>query len=182
MPFWLDMGATWTYETRYGPEGYVEPEKALLEMLAPLKFHSVLDVGCGWGRLGQFMAREFPEAEYWGVDVSPDQISEALQRALNAAGYSVSPILEFTPDRKYDLVLCSEVLMHQPPDQIEACVEKLFEWSSRWVVTIDWYQPGEDEYVSNHWNFDHDYPALFGNRLVKRAPVERQMVFLSHTV
>jgi SAM-dependent methyltransferase len=80
---------------------------AAARLLRP--WRSVLDVGCGYGRV----APAFIDAgyEYVGVDVSPVAIEAA--RALEPRGsYRVGSALEIELDRRFDLVCVLYVFVH----------------------------------------------------------------------
>ncbi len=66
------------------PEGW-DPVEFLQETLDPLDFDSVLDFGCGHGRL----CRAFRPEIYLGVDLSPVAIQKACS---NHAGYRFEEI------------------------------------------------------------------------------------------
>ena len=50
-------------------------EKVLLKALRTLSFESVLEVGCGFGRITKLVLDDFPNIRrYKGIDLSPEQI------------------------------------------------------------------------------------------------------------
>jgi len=92
-------------------------EEFLLDHLDSLnKFHSVLEWGCGFGRITKLMLTRYSEIqEYLAVDLSPHQIANAktyldsiifLHKELE---FQVSNIQSFKSEKKY--FLC-EVLMY----------------------------------------------------------------------
>ncbi len=83
------------------------------------RWQTVLDFGCGPGRLTQALATRFDEVT--GVDVAPAMI----ERARSYAGASGSrcrfevnarPDLSMFADRTFDLVYSNLVLQHIPPE------------------------------------------------------------------
>jgi SAM-dependent methyltransferase len=73
---------------------------------------SVLDVGCGDGRLGSFL-HEAAQINYVGVDISEEAISFA--QGLNPTGhYRCVPLAEVS--EKFDLAAAVEVIEHIPDD------------------------------------------------------------------
>jgi SAM-dependent methyltransferase len=72
-------------------------------------FSSVLDVGCGYGRVaGAFCDAGY---DYTGIDVS-DVAIEAARRREPRGSYRVGSALEVPLDRRYDLVCLLFVLVH----------------------------------------------------------------------
>lgn len=169
--YWRKRGPT--YEQRLAPGLQDEQERVLLPILAALDFRSVLDVGCGYGRLAEKLAAIRPEMAYTGIDVSPDLLGRA--KARHPAGeYIESSIADFSTRRKWDLVLCVQVLMHIPPSDVQAVTDKLLRASRRYVVTCDWTKPRERKVGAS--SFLHDYRALLSPTRV--VPVGLQSVFV----
>ncbi|GCE30188.1 hypothetical protein KDA_56720 [Dictyobacter alpinus] len=91
-----------------------------LKRVARLQSRSshILDVACGTGLLLERLGRLVPEAELYGLDVSPDMLSQArqllehhphthfVQVALNATGMSSLPYAPAT----FDLITCTNAL------------------------------------------------------------------------
>lgn len=101
-------------------QGFTE----ILRFLKPIGSMSVLDVGCGNGRLGQFLQENLHDTllEYTGIDSNP-KLLEFAQEKLS----DVSPRLEqrdivtslingddFATNQRYDLVVCLGVFHHIP--------------------------------------------------------------------
>jgi trans-aconitate methyltransferase len=122
-----------------------------------MDFESVLEVGCGFGRIARLIRSVRPDAEYTGIDISPTMIASA-----DVPGVIVSSLADYRPRRKYDLVIAVEVLMHVPPRDVQAAVRKLDRLASRYIVTCDWTVPVAN--VADH-NFLHDYSGIGGRAI-----------------
>lgn len=185
LPYWADRGRR--YEAEHRPDRFVDQETVLAGLLEELAhdgpIRTVLDVGCGFGRIGSIIRDHWPAVAYTGLDLSVDQL-EAARRHLPDAELIASTIQDFDAGgRRWDLVIAAEVLMHQPPGwQLGAAVAKLEELSARYIVTIDWTAPMPDRAVAAH-NFRHDYRALFGPE-AREIHVGEQSIWLrvSHAV
>lgn len=162
LTYWRGRGRVWA-----------EQEQAIVDLLRSLSFESVLDVGCGPGRLASLIRGINPSATYTGIDVSRDVLRLAEVRWPGAEFYQTT-LAGFRPKgRKWDLVIASELLMHVPPADLDRAIQRLREMSSRHVVTLDWTAPGDG---ASH-NFRHDYRAAFGSaglRLLSARPLGRQ--------
>lgn len=152
---------------------FAEQELAIVDLLSSLEFESVLDVGCGPGRLASLIRGIRPTATYTGIDVSRHVLRLAEVR-WPGGEFVQTTLAGFRPrGRKWDLVIASEVLMHVPPADLARSVALLRSMSSRHVVTLDWTAPGHG---ASH-NFRHDYRAAFasaGLRLLSSRPLGRQ--------
>jgi SAM-dependent methyltransferase len=71
----------------------------------------VLEVGCGWGELAEWIARE-TGAEVVAVDLSPRMVELALERGVDASVADVQA-LPFA-DGTFDLVVAAWMLYHVP--------------------------------------------------------------------
>lgn len=163
VPYWRARGAV-----------FAEQELAFIGIVGRLPFTSVLDVGCGPGRLGGLLRGLHPDIAYTGLDVSPDMLSLAEVRVPGGEFYETG-LMAFRPDRQWDLVVASEFLMHFPPALLDAAIRRLAELASGHIVTIDWTAAG----VGASHNFRHDYEAAFASAglcIVERRRVHNQTI------
>lgn len=95
-----------------------------------LRPRSALDVGCAFGLLVEAMNDVGIDAR--GIDISPYAISQARKDMTDRI--SVGSILDPLPlnnGKRYDLVICTEVLEHLPPENAELAVQRLCEAADR---------------------------------------------------
>ena len=79
--YWIQQGRTYKDKFNYNKEFRLQ-EKMLLAYLKSIspKFRSVLEVGCGFGRITKLIVSNHPDIQrYVAVDLSPDQILNAEQ-------------------------------------------------------------------------------------------------------
>ena len=138
--------------------------RVLMKLLKSLAFSSVLEIGCGFGRITKILVETFPGIKlYDALDLSPEQIANAQSYVQSdKVTYYCSTFQDFQlpTGRSYDLVLASEVLLHVPPAEIEAFVHKMVSLSLMHVVHIDWYPKTIPERVDYH-NFPHNYEIIY---------------------
>jgi SAM-dependent methyltransferase len=120
---------------------------------------SVLDVGCGSGRLfGLYQARGVTRV--LGVDISEKALALAAQRHPNIET-RVAPVEELPIEElRFDLAICNRVLQHVPPLAINRVVARLARTAHRVYVNELSVTDGERE---NFYMVRHDYVALFAN-------------------
>lgn len=104
---------------------YLLGRDRLIDDLAPPPGATVLEVGCGTGRNLIVAARRYPDARFYGFDVSPVMLAEA-RRAVARAGLAdhirlaqvdaaaFDPLTAFARDG-FDRVFCSYTLSMIPP-------------------------------------------------------------------
>ena len=82
----------------------------MLDVLAnPLHSCTLLDVGCGYGELSDFIKQKQLSIEYTGVDVVEGMIAAAKRRSQNSTFFH-DDFLEWDPPHKYDYVVCNGIL------------------------------------------------------------------------
>jgi len=115
--YWAERGKEYKKNFKYSDKFELQ-EQMLIEYLKKYSFSSVLEVGCGFGRITKLLLTNFPEiTDYYAFDLSPHQIENAK---INIKGvpksesvqFAISDIQSFQSSKKYDLVIASEVLLH----------------------------------------------------------------------
>ncbi len=89
---------------------------------------SICDAGCGVGSLSIPLAQA--GAQVFGSDISEKMVTEAQERANQVLGSAVNQVTFSTQDLetlegKYDTVICLDVLIHYPQDQVADMVAHL---------------------------------------------------------
>jgi SAM-dependent methyltransferase len=174
--YWRERGKQYEAKFVRSPKFAVQ-EAAILGLLARLKFTSVLEIGCGFGRIGSLIVAARPDISYVGVEVSPDMIASAQQK-MPKAELCEATLDDFDPaGRQWDLVIAVETLMHlRPGAEITAAVAKMRDLSKRHIVTLDWSYPLAPTVKIAEHNFLHDYRELFGPKATA-TPLDQQAMW-----
>ena len=153
--YWQHRGEQ--YESRFhGSDQYAAQELRIAALAESLRPSSVLEVGCGFGRITQIISPHV--GRYVAIDVSQHQIAAAEAKTVNVEYHQVA-LQDFRSDESFDLVLAVEVLMHIPPTQIVDAINRLCGLSSRYVLICDWAFPIERHVAEHNWL--HPYADLF---------------------
>ena len=79
---------------------------------------NVLDVGCGFGEMGNFLTKRYKNVKYKGVDIMPEFIEKGKQLypdlELVSGDYFKSP-----DKNKYDTIICSGALNSNTKNNME---------------------------------------------------------------
>ncbi len=75
---------------------------------------SIVDIGCGHGRLHQLLRRS-PYRSYLGLDLSAEAIAQAAASfAVENARFEVADFTAWQPDARYDVIIFNESIYYAP--------------------------------------------------------------------
>lgn len=147
-------------------------ERAWARMLSKAKdARSFLECGSNIGRNLKAIRRILHGAELSLIEVNKKAFTTACAEVAPAHAFNGS-ILEssFTP-QSFDLTFTSGVLIHIAPEELEANLRKIFDYSRRYILLNEYFsrQPVEIEYRgSRNKLFKQD----FGKFFLDRFPVQ----------
>ncbi len=82
------------------------------KLLTQINFKNCLDVGCASGYMVSEIAKSYPEAEYFAIDVYDKAIDHAKRKYSNIKFQEASADKLPFKDSAFDLVLCYETIEH----------------------------------------------------------------------
>lgn len=98
---------------------------------------TMLDVGCGYGALGELIEQDRIQLRYSGIDVAENMISYAKSRFRTEFDFICMDFLDWQPQCKYDYIVCNGILtqklhathleMHQYSKRL---IRKMFDCSN----------------------------------------------------
>lgn len=92
---------------------FAEMKVKLLKYFALDYFMKVLDIGCGDGTTGVFMAKHFPQWSVTGIDVSNKSVEEAKSKNIPSAEFLVYDGNQIPfEDKTFDIIFMAGVLHH----------------------------------------------------------------------
>lgn len=186
--YWHERGKIYKQDFQYDANKRLQ-EEFIIDYLNGISgsFKSVLELGCGFGRITKLLLTNYDNiTEYLAVDISPHQIENAknLLSSMNISNkvkldFMVSDIQSLNLDKKYDLVILSEVLLHILPTEIDSIIKKLLSFSKKNMINIDWYEENPPKKQAPH-NFIHQYEALYkkytesSKATIRRIPIKKK--------
>jgi len=80
----------------------------------------IYDAGCGFGQYSYYMARQFPRATIFGVDVKEEQVNDCTlffrSIGLHQCSFAVEDLTRIRHSEKFDFILSVDVMEHIPDD------------------------------------------------------------------
>lgn len=159
--FWQSFGEHY-YERYANKKPYViKQETLLVEQLKQMQFNTVLEFGCGFGRMTRVLCEHYTIPRYVAFDISNHQIENAKKYCTGFdVEFMVSSIRDFQTNEKFDLVLAPEILMHIEPKDIEYVIKKMSGYATQYYIqTNQTYVPGQKIRRGTH-TFYHDYDSI----------------------
>jgi 2-polyprenyl-3-methyl-5-hydroxy-6-metoxy-1,4-benzoquinol methylase len=95
----------WQTEHPYNKKAFDE----ILSLIKMAPHESILEVGCGQGAFTKKLAELTKDVT--AIDVSESAIAQA-KKNVNGARFQVSSLENFYPKRRYDVVVCAEILYY----------------------------------------------------------------------
>lgn len=160
----------------FGDPLFAAQEPVLRRVLSGLELpdpFSVLDLGCGTGRMYDVLRDALPgrKFSYDGVDRAPERLTAFHDRLWEEREVKARPprdwvalfpwtaerFLDWAGDGVWDLVVVVELLMHLPPEEAAALVGRT-RGRSMYLVTCDWDTPMQVPIARG--NYLHDYEAI----------------------
>ena len=181
--FWNKRGKSFHEDNPYSEKEYKEQEQLILSYLKNLKFLSVLEVGCGYGRITKLINQNFEIQNYLATDLSSDLVKVAsdYNKEFQNIEFKQSTIQDLGLDKKFDLVIGIEVLQHVLPTDIQSVAQKLVDISNKYVINVDISFDKKPEYLARH-NFGHNYNEIFSKCSGIKNIAEKKFELLNHSL
>lgn len=161
--YWRKRGRTFEAEAR-GHTDWGGENEPLMALLRTLRFGSVLEVGCGFGRVAELILAERPEVRYTGLDVS-QRLVESARRRLPRQEFIRADLATYRTPWTWDLVLSVLCLGHILPNDVAGVVARMRGWAARDLVIVEWDETGK----ATDYQFAHDYRDLLPD--AHRTPI-----------
>lgn len=104
---------------------------------------SIIEFGANIGMNLEAIRNLLPSVELAAVEINGQAVSE-LQKIPNIEVYPQS-ILDFSPDKKWDMTLIKGVLIHINPESLKHVYDLLYRSSSHYVCIAEYYNPAPVE-------------------------------------
>ncbi|TAM76080.1 pseudaminic acid biosynthesis-associated methylase [bacterium] len=138
--FWSGAFGT-EYASRNAGAALLASNRAFFsKMLAPTRgVKSVLELGANIGLNLVALRQLFPQAELAAVEINAAAVNEL--RKLPDVEVHHRSVLEFAPERRWDLVFTKGVLIHIAPEALPRAYDLMVRSSRRYVCICEYYNP-----------------------------------------
>lgn len=123
-----------------GTEKYKLQANIIINTLKEIEFNSLLDYGCGYGRITKLIEKNFHGKKLFGCDVSKHQIQNSRKYLGPDSGCTMivtdGKSIPFK-DNEFDVVMCCDVLLHQTHDLIDIVRNELIRVSNKYVMLYE---------------------------------------------
>ncbi|UFP92555.1 magnesium protoporphyrin IX methyltransferase [Gloeobacter morelensis] len=176
--------------------GHQRTCERVLEWLGDVRDQSICDAGCGLGSLSFPLAER--GARVFATDISEKMILEARRRQKSRLPDSDNPrfeVLELEQiDGRYDTVVCLDVLIHYPLDQVEKMLAHLSNRAGEHLILtyapktllfaalkkVGEFFPGANKTTRAYQHRSEDIEAILtrlGWKILRRAAIDDKFYF-----
>jgi SAM-dependent methyltransferase len=171
--YWTLRGGDDYFREQEGQQSRVRRAEWVAQRLASYQPKSILEIGCGYGRILHELAARV-DVPLTGIDFSPTQLEAARRFLAPDSGIALALArgerLPF-PDRSFDMVLTSAVILHNPPAAAQAIRQEVLRVARRFAA--------HNEETDRSYNrYGYDTAAWYSARRIELSesgpiPVDR---------
>lgn len=156
--YWLHRGKGYIHEAHIESQFHRDQEKFLIRQLRSFTPKTILELGCGFGRVTAVMADEFPNADIMAFDVSPDQIDRAVHDYRRSKVHFVcADVTKIQHFLRFDVAVAIELFLHLHHHDLLKLVPTILK-SCR--VLIHDFDVNPIDYKSRHITM-HNYGEIY---------------------
>lgn len=104
------------------------------------KISNCIEFGANVGMNMRALRLLYPELDAHAIEINPSA-AEKLAEVLPAANIYQRSILDFAPDRQWELTLIKGVLIHINPEWLAQVYDALYRSSSKYILLCEYYNP-----------------------------------------
>lgn len=174
--YWKNRGPGYYSElktqSRLSNKRLQEQQDYVIKLIQHFGSRKILEIGCGTGRYTKILYSLFKPEKYIAIDISKEQIESAREYVSGEdIEFTCSSVQDYNSDEKFDLVFASEILMHISTNDIAKVVSKIMSYSTKKIISIDWFDKNSIGRELGGYCFIHDYRDLFKNNGAKNVQI-----------
>lgn len=152
LPFKTEQESFWAGE--FG-DNYIERNKSNQLLASNVAFfaeilqhtnsiQSLIEFGANIGMNLRALQTLLPTAEQNAIEIN-EKASAILKENLPQVNVFNESIIDFAPQKQYDLSMIKGVLIHINPDELKNVYAKLYQSSSKYILIAEYYNPSPVE-------------------------------------
>ncbi len=110
----------------------------------------------------------YPNQQQFAIEINADAVAE-LRKILLPENVIHGSILDFSPQRTYDLVLVRGVLIHINPDYLPQVYKALYQAMGRYLLVCEYYNPSPMQ-ITYRGHSDRLFKRDFCGEIIDRYP------------
>jgi ubiquinone/menaquinone biosynthesis C-methylase UbiE len=143
------------------PEIYNQEADFLIQEISLIKPESILEIGCGYGRILKLISEKLEIKKLVGVDFSSKMLSKGKEYLnfcpeIDLILADATKKLPFS-DNEFDLVFSSQVLMEISPHKVNRAIEEMLRVTKKYLIIIENNNRGPR-------SFSHNYKKIIQNQ------------------
>jgi 2-polyprenyl-3-methyl-5-hydroxy-6-metoxy-1,4-benzoquinol methylase len=98
--------------------------KFVINQISKIKHHTLLDIGCGEGRIIKELELQNPNVQHTGIDISPTAIAFANSFTTKSNFLTHDITTSKYPDN-FDIIISCEVIEHISPEKLDSYIKNI---------------------------------------------------------
>jgi spore coat polysaccharide biosynthesis protein SpsF len=135
------------------------------------EINSCIEFGANIGLNLSALSLLFPSIDAHAIEIN-SKACEYLKKVIPPPNIHNTSILDFLPEKKYDLVLIKGVLIHINPEQLKKVYEKLVASTFRYLMVAEYYNPFPTS-VAYRGHSDRLFKRDFAGEILDQFPTLR---------
>lgn len=127
-----------------------------------------IEFGANIGMNLKALSLLYPSMDAHGIEINP-QAAAQLRMLIAPEKVHQESILDFTPQRQWDLVLIKGVLIHMNPQVVPDVYDKLVASTSRYLLVAEYYNPAPVA-IPYRGHADRLFKRDFAGEIMDRHP------------
>jgi len=135
--------------------------------------NSCIEFGANIGVNLKALRLLYPEQDQYGIEINTEAARE-LRKVIPSTNVTQSSILDFEPNREFDLCFIKGVLIHINPDELHTVYEKLITCCGRYLIVAEYYNPSPVA-IPYRGHTDRLFKRDFAGEILEKYP-EMQLI------
>lgn len=120
--------------------GNEEANRVMFRSIFPKPPQSIIEFGAGTGANLRALRHLIPSAELAAIEVN-ESAAKQIQSTIPTADVFNTSVLNWEPERTWELAFTKGLLIHIPPEYLEKVYEKLYRASRDLILIAEYYNP-----------------------------------------